>query len=297
MIQILKTMVRNAKGFVSNFISFRKKYRHSEYKIPVFIDYPVNPQPRYGHGKPPHKLLYNIINQNRDRYAEIVCRLASFRQDFDRIPTEKTDDLSRPYWNNGFFGGLSAMSLYGFLCQRNPKSYLEIGSGNSTAFAKQAVRDHKLQTKIISIDPYPRQEIDSLCDRMMRQPLEDTDLNVFNELGENDIVLFDGSHRCFTNTDVTVFFLEILPTLPAGVLVYIDDVLLPYDYPPAWNQRFYSEQYLLATMLLTECPRYQVYLPIFFTFRDQNLRQTAAPLTDEKRNLLPGGVGFWLHIQ
>jgi methyltransferase family protein len=296
-ISMLKTMLRNTKSFIYSFFLFREKYRQSGGKIPIFIDYPIDPQPRYGHGKPPHKLLYDIIDHNRDRYAEIISQLVSFRKDFDRIPAENPEDLSRPYWHNGYFSGLKAMSLYGFLCQRNPQTYLEIGSGNSTAFAKQAIRDYQLQTKIISIDPHPRQEIDALCDKIIRRPLECTDLSIFGTLGENDILVFDGSHRCFTNSDVTVFFLEILPALPAGLLVYIDDIFLPYDYPPDWNDRFYSEQYLLATLLTTKSPRYQIHLPIYFTYKDEALHQALAPLANEKINRIPGGVGFWLHIQ
>ena len=50
-----------------------------------------------------------------------------------------------------------------------------------------------------------------------------------------------------------MFFLEVLPTLPAGTLVGIHDIYLPDDYPPQWNDRYYSEQYLLAAYLLAGC--------------------------------------------
>ena len=49
------------------------------------------------------------------------------------------------------------------------------------------------------------------------------------------MVFFDGSHRTFMNSDATVFFLEVLPTLPAGTLVGIHDIYLPDDYPADWT--------------------------------------------------------------
>ena len=66
---------------------------------------------------------------------------------------------------------------------------------------------------------------------MQRIALERADLSVFEELSEGDIVFLDGSHRTFMNSDATVFFLEVLPALPAGVLVGVHDIFLPYDYP------------------------------------------------------------------
>ncbi len=60
----------------------------------------------------------------------------------------------------------------------------------------------------------------------------------------------DGSHRVFTGSDATVFVLDLLPALAPGVLVGVHDVYLPDDYPPEVANRHYSEQYLLAALLL-----------------------------------------------
>ena len=45
--------------------------------------------------------------------------------------------------------------------QATVRQMLEIGSGNSTKFARRAIRDHRLCTRITSIDPHPRAEIDA----------------------------------------------------------------------------------------------------------------------------------------
>jgi hypothetical protein len=65
-----------------------------------------------------------------------------------------------------------------------------------------------------------------------------------------DVLFFDGSHRCLQNSDVTAFFLDVLPELPSGVIVGIHDIVLPNDYPSVWKDRYYSEQYILAAYLL-----------------------------------------------
>ena len=74
------------------------------------------------------------------------------------------------------------------------------------------------------------------------------------------MLFIDSSHRSFTNSDVTAFYLDILPRLKSGVLIHIHDVFLPYDYPPEWSDRFYNEQYLLACVLLTRNPAYEIQL-------------------------------------
>jgi hypothetical protein len=74
------------------------------------------------------------------------------------------------------------------------------------------------------------------------------------------------------NSDVTVFFLEILPRLQAGVLVQVHDIYLPNDYPAEWTDRFYSEQYLLACLLLARDPGVEIILPNAFLSNDAGSR-------------------------
>src|SRR5207244_392077 len=119
-----------------------------------------------------------------------------------------------PNWVNGFIPALDAISLYGLVAIHRPRHYIEIGSGNSTRFVRQAVRDHKLETRIVSIDPEPRVKVDGLCDVPLRQPLGEIDLSIFSGLQQGDIVFIDGSHRVFQNSDATVFLTEVVPSLP-----------------------------------------------------------------------------------
>ena len=56
----------------------------------------------------------------------------------------------------------------------------------------------------------PRAEIDHLADRVIRQPFENTDLSLIDELNENDVLFIDNSHRILPNSDAMVF-MDILP--------------------------------------------------------------------------------------
>jgi hypothetical protein len=263
--------------------------------FPIIIDYEIRPRPRYGYGKPPHEKLFEILDRNRSDYAELLGQFLQFKNDFQKIPVHEPEDPRTPYWQNRYFLGPDPVSLYSLVCLKDPKTYIEIGSGNSTKFVRKAVQDHGLRTRIVSIDPHPRAEIDLLCDEVRRELLEETDLAAFSALEAGDVLFVDGSHRVFMNSDVSVVFLDILPMLPSGILIYIDDIYLPYDYPHSWTSRYYSEQYMLAVLLLNDPGRYRVLLPGTFVEHDPDLIKILDSLWEESlaeaRN---PGHGFWL---
>jgi hypothetical protein len=60
--------------------------------------------------------------------------------------------------------------------------------------------------------------------------------------------------------------------------VHLHDIFLPCDYPPEWRDRYYSEQYLLAAMLLGQRARFRVALPNAFLSHDPELSAVLAPL-------------------
>lgn len=247
----------------------------------IVLDYEFCPSPRYGYGRSAHLELKLILEKRRADFAYYLKAFAAFQEDFRDIPLEESEEApERPYWSNGFFPGLDAISLHGMLCLHRPRTFCEIGSGHSTRFARYAVRLRNLPTQIISIDPHPRAEVDAICDAIVRQPLEDLAPEFFDNLGFGDVLFIDSSHRSFTNTDVTAFYLDILPRLKPGVLIHVHDVFLPYDYPPEWSDRFYNEQYLLACVLLTRDPSYEVQLANTFITYDPELNSLVSRLFD-----------------
>src|SRR5262245_18921113 len=267
---------------------------------PVFLDYPVHAEPRWGHGRPVHPQIYGILERGRTRYEETLKSFLPLKDSLSAIPLDDKPDSTEPCWRNHWLpGGLDTLALYGMLATSRPKQYMEVGSGYSTRLARRAVRDQKLETTITSIDPQPRAEIDKLCDRVIRQSLQQVDLAFFDELEPGDVVFFDGSHRSSMNSDVTVFFLEVMPRLLPGVLVHLHDIALPADYPPEWRDGYYSEQYLLAVSLLAEHPNFDVVLPNAFVAADVELSAVVEPIwRDARMKQVPRqGMSFWMRMK
>ena len=285
-IRVIKNLF--AYPYKRNFIN-----RLTQGWFPVLITYPVFPKPRYDYNdKNPYPFLNEIINKNRKVYKRQLMVLKKYKNNLRKIKTVQPDSIEEPYWKNDWFTGLDAIALYGLIASVKPKLYLEIGSGNSTKFAKRAISDHNLSTKIVSIDPHPREEIDLLSDEIIRMPLEEVDLGLFDRLTSNDILFFDGSHRCFMNSDVTIFFLEILPKLPSGILIHIHDIHLPYDYPSQRALHYESEQYLLAAMFFCGCTKYEIVLPNKFILSDESLTSCLNELWDLKQTSIPKKLTF-----
>lgn len=262
----------------------------------IQLDYPVTPTPRAGWGKPSHPELTRLLAEGRERYREWLCAVAECTEELARIPAHAHPGVVEPAWINGWLPALDSAALYGILARAQPPRYLEIGSGNSTLFARQAILDHGLGTRITSVDPAPRAEIDAIVDSCIRQPLEAVDTMLFDELQSGDVLFFDGSHRSMPNSDVTVMFTEILPRLHPGVLVQVHDIWLPDDYPPEQADRLYSEQYLLATMLLAGGMGYEVMLPGWFAANDASLADVLTPLWRrlETSGFETHGCSFWM---
>ena len=261
----------------------------------VRLEYPpAELAPRYGHGRPEHARLSEILARGEERYRQNLRGLLAFEDDLRRIPSRPAGP-GVPYWLNQWLPDLDGIALYGFTRSRAPRTYLEVGSGLSTMFVRQAIRDGGLETKITSVDPAPRAEVDELCDRLIRSPLEATELSALGELEAGDVVFFDGSHRVLMNSDVTVFFLEVLPQLPAGVLVGVHDVLWPEDYLPMWADFLWSEQYLVAAWLLGGGAGMEIELPAHYVTQREAYGLPAAPLwgRDELAELGVWGTTFW----
>lgn len=266
----------------------------------LILEYKVDMKPRYGYGKKPLQQLYDIINANRSVYEENISAILNFKNVFNSIKTsDKESNENEPAWNNGFFPGLDVVALYTLLNTIKPKTYLEIGSGNSTKVARKSIKDNKLNTKIVSIDPFPRANIDHLADTVIRKPLENMDdYSMITKLEANDILFIDNSHRCLPNSDATVCFLELIPQLKPGVIVHIHDIYLPYDYPQDMCDRFYSEQYVLAAFLLANPKKYEILFPGIFVSEDKALAKQLEPLwqSENTRNVEKHGGSFWFRV-
>ena len=218
--------------------------------------------------------------EQADDYKALLAGFAAHRAWLEKIPVRAGRDDPAPCWMNGSFPPLDAVSLYGLLALHNPSIYVEVGSGNSTKFARRAIQDHGLRTRIVSIDPQPRREVDAICDEVIRRPCEDLDTGFFAGLPGDTLLFVDNSHRSFQNSDVTVFFMEILPVLQSGTIWGLHDIFFPLDYPQAWSGRFFNEQYLLMSYLMGGGGPDRILLPNALITSSPSLRPSALAILE-----------------
>lgn len=267
----------------------------------IHLDYKVTSQPRFHHKNRTYSLLNNLINGNRQLYKDLLVSFLKHTKNIHEIKDAKNEtDENNPTWNNGFLPGLDIVGIYGIIAKYKPTKYIEIGSGNSTKVARKSIKENDLNTEIISIDPFPRANIDHLADKVIREPFENLSDNSFiiESLNENDILFIDNSHRVFPNSDAMICFLELLPFLKKGVIVHIHDIYLPFDYPQFMCDRFYNEQYLLAAFILANPEKFKTILPNYFISEDAELAKLISPMWNHSNlnNVEKHGGSFWLQI-
>jgi predicted O-methyltransferase YrrM len=262
----------------------------------IVTDYPYYPHRRPIEGAAGGRRLTARLQAEEDRYAATLRGIAQHVGSLLCIPRAQ-EDPSRPFWANVWFPPFDGASLYGLIAERSPRRYIEIGSGNSTRFARQAISDLNLPTRIVSIDPHPHTVIDTLCDEVVRSRMEEVPREFWEGIGPEDLLFVDDSHRSFPNSDVTVFFAEVMPALRPGTIWGMHDIFLPWDYPEEWRNRFYNEQYLLLAYLLGGAHGDEILLPVHWATSQPRLHGILAPLwarEDLFRDSGTGGGCFWM---
>lgn len=240
------------------------------------------------------------MNRDQQHILAAIRMMGDQAAAMSRIPLEAdAEDPSQPHWANGWLPSLDAMMLYSLIVERRPATYFEMGSGNSTKFVRRAIRDHGLPTRIVSIDPQPRAEIDAICDEVIRSRVEDTDIAAIAARARpGDVVFVDNSHRAFPGSDVTVSLLEWMPALPAGTIFGVHDICLPFDYHPCFTDYFYNEQYLVGMYLLGGAVHDKVMMPVYYAQRAEPYKQAVGRLQDSigMPEPLRGGAALWLEL-
>ncbi len=187
---------------------------------------------------------------------ELVRTLAPFANEatFPEVASEGY----RYYFQNDFFGHGDAVALHSILRWLRPKRIIEIGSGHSSALILDT-NERNLNGEMLCtfIEPYP-ERLNSLLrcgDRtraeIIASPLQDVTKDVIGSLEAGDVLFIDSSHVSKVGSDVNLLIFEVLPRLPAGVLVHFHDIFYPFDYPEPWvlEGRGWNEAYILRSYL------------------------------------------------
>lgn len=166
---------------------------------------------------------------------------SKYKKEYDSFPKNKTSIPYQYYIKNGAFESVDAEIYYCMIRYFKPKRIFEIGSGNSTYLAAQAVNKNNeefgLDTKLIAIEPYPNETLKKGflgLSELRTSKLQDINLSEFNTLCENDILFIDSSHVLRIGSDVQYEYLELLPRLNKGVIIHIHDIFLPAEYKKNW---------------------------------------------------------------
>jgi len=272
---------------------------YSRYAVPIEYMPSRDFRPRYGYTHPPIPALEAWFTSCAEDYRTFVRYMRTLNISHIALSLAETKK-SKPAWTGGAIAAFDSLALYAMVRRHAPKRYLEIGSGMTTCFARQAISDTGQATKILSIDPEPRAEIDNICDEVIRDGLETCELSIFDNLEAGDIVFFDGSHRTFMNSDVTVFFIDVLPRLKPGVIVHIHDINLPYDYPEFFKKWYWNEQYMLAVYMMGNQNRIRPLLPTAFVCRstlfEEDLRRPFVDLGSGNDSWHGGGSMWFTHV-
>jgi hypothetical protein len=215
------------------------------------------------------------------------------------------DDATINRWGHGsaavsntFCNTPDAEIYASMILDRKPRRIVEVGSGFSTLVAKRAIEFAGGATSILVIDPRPRTDVRSVADELKLAPVEQTDL-LAADWEPNDILFIDSSHICRTRGDLPYLFCQVLPALPAGVLVHIHDIFLPYDYPNLYDAWWHTEEYLLACTL-AHSTRYQVVLATHWLSRThgEEMERTFGPFAGTPASAPDHlGCSFWIEVR
>ncbi len=210
---------------------------------------------------------------------------------------EKKYEIKEFYLNNGGFESGDAEFLYQFIRFFKPKKVIEIGSGNSTKIANKALLRNESEDKKdffhTCIEPYEMPWLETLDLKVVRNILEDCDMEMFDKLEANDLLFIDSSHIIRPQGDVLKEYLEIIPRLKSGVMIHVHDIFTPRDYLDEWireDVKFWNEQYLLEC-LLSNNHRYEIVAALNFLKHTNYLKlKKVCPYLDKNRE--PGSIYF-----
>ena len=207
---------------------------------------------RYAHrlpppgGRPAYRSIERLFESNAGTFAAHLRMLDEYT---DALRAIGRQPAPAPRWDQDWFPRLDAAMAYAIVRHHRPTRIVEVGSGHSTRFMARALEDGGLATQILAVDPAPRAVLRGLPIEWLPATVPACGLAPFQRLTAGDLLFIDSSHILMPGTDLDFLLNEVLPILPAGLLLHLHDIFLPDDYPASWAWRGYNEQSGVAALL------------------------------------------------
>jgi hypothetical protein len=218
---------------------------------------------------------------------------------YESVPfSDERQTHLRFHYNNPNFSYGEAVVLFCLISAFRPQRIIEIGCGYSSCVildANDILRNMAIQTAFV--EPYPELLLslvkpdDSQRFSLIVKKVQQTDLEMYAALREDDMLIVDSAHVVKTGGDVNFVLFEILPRLQPGVLIHFHDIGYPFEYPKTWvyEGRAWNEAYFLrAFMQYNRAFQIELYNAFLAEFHSETFAR-ALPIC--RRNF---GTSFWM---
>lgn len=235
--------------------------------------------------------------------------ILKYKPEFNRCPHHKTDDRTEYYVVNGNFMAIDGNLYYSLIRHLRPNKIVEIGSGNSTLLAIQAINKNIQETdkvpQLICIEPHPSEILRTTLPNYVElkvQKVQEAALALFESLGPGDILFIDSTHVLKSGGGVWWEYCEILPRLHPGVYVHLHDISLPKPYPKVYfdTHLYFNEQYLLQAFLALNS-KFEILWPGNYLMckHPKRMQEAFSPEYDLMRESYPFSepTSFWIRVK
>lgn len=222
-----------------------------------------------------------------------------YAEELTALPLKKPAVDRFGYENTTYAEGDAEM-LYNMIRHFRPRRIVEVGSGQSTLMAMEAIAanrrdDAGYHCRVTCIEPFEQPWLERLGVEVIRKRVEDCPDELVRSLSANDFFFIDSSHVIRPQGDVLHLYQRLLPQVASGVICQVHDVFTPRDYPAKWvidDRRLWNEQYLMEAFLAFN-PAFEVLLAVNWLANDRRDWLTeACPMLLKKPGKQPGA--FWM---
>lgn len=238
------------------------------------------------------------LDLNEEGQRGLVAQF-HYTDELTALPMQKPAVDRYGYENTTYAEGDAEM-LYNMIRHFRPKRIIEVGSGQSTLMALEAIAANRLadaafRCRVTCIEPFEQPWLERLGVDVIRKPVEDCPDDLVRSLDANDFFFIDSSHVIRPQGDVLHLYQRLLPQIAPGVIVQVHDVFTPRDYPAKWvidDRRLWNEQYLMEAFLAFN-PAFEVLLAVNWLANDRReWIAEACPMLMRKPGKQPGA--FWM---